>query len=34
MYILFYLNLSDLQIEDSTIGQAFHLLEFSQKAKK
>lgn len=34
MYILFCLNLSDLQIEDSTIGQDFHLLYLSQKAKK
>lgn len=34
MYILFCLNLSDLQIEDSTIGQDFHLLCLSQKAKK
>lgn len=35
MYILFCLNLSDLQIEDSsTIGQDFHLLYLSPKAKK
>ena len=34
MYILFCFNLSDLQIEDSTIGQDFHLLYLSPKAKK